>query len=127
MRGKAGAGQPQALPEGAWQSLLSHAFTLVDEISRYGISEPFWTFGCGTVLMLRYQHRLSKDVDIFVPDPQYLGYLSPRLSEVAESITPDYVEGPGYIKLLRPEGEPARIWCGIVGCFSINFSFAAWC
>lgn len=24
---------------------------------------------------------------------------------MAESVTPDYVEGPGYIKLLRPEGE----------------------
>lgn len=55
--------------------------------------------------MLRHHHRLSKDIDIFVPDPQYAGYVSPRLSDVAEAITADYVEGPGYIKLLRPEGE----------------------
>ena len=66
---------------------------------------PTWTFGGGTVLMLRHGHRLSKDIDIFVPDPQYLGFVSPRLSDVAESVTHDYVEGPGYIKLLRPEGE----------------------
>jgi predicted nucleotidyltransferase component of viral defense system len=78
---------------------------LIDEIERYGISQPFWTFGGGTVLMLRYGHRLSKDIDIFVPDPQYLGYVSLRLSDVAESVSQDYVEGPGYIKLLRPEGE----------------------
>lgn len=55
--------------------------------------------------MLRHQHRTSKDIDIFVPDPQYLGFVSPRLSDVAESITSDYVEGPNYIKLLRAEGE----------------------
>lgn len=94
------------LPEGPWQVLLKHAFTLIDEICEHGgITNPVWTFGGGTVLMLRYNHRISKDIDIFVPDPQYLGYVSPRLSDVAESVTTDYVEGPGYIKLLRPEGE----------------------
>lgn len=77
----------------------------MDEIARHGISDPFWTFGGGTVLMLRYSHRLSKDIDIFVPDPQYLGFVSPRLSDAAERVTTDYVEGPGYVKLLRPEGE----------------------
>lgn len=40
-----------------------------------------------------------------MPDPQYLGFVSPRLSDVAESVTHDYVEGPGYVKLMRPEGE----------------------
>lgn len=97
--------QPSALPEGVWQTLLTHAFTLVDEIARRGISAPFWTFGGGTVLMLRHSHRLSKDIDIFVPDPQYLGFVSPRLSDAAERVSADYVEGPGYVKLLRPEGE----------------------
>jgi hypothetical protein len=96
---------PAALPEGFWQVLLQHAFSLVDEIAAHGIPDPFWTFGGGTVLMLRYGHRLSKDIDIFVPDPQYLGYVSPRLSDVAEGVCDQYVEGPGYIKLLRPEGE----------------------
>ena len=49
--------QPSALPEGVWQTLLAHAFTLVDEIARHGISTPFWTFGGGTVLMLRHGAR----------------------------------------------------------------------
>lgn len=93
------------LPGGVWQTLLTHAFALVDEIARHGIADPFWTFGGGTVLMLRYGHRLSKDIDIFVPDPQYLGFVSPRLSDTAERVSKDYVEGPGYVKLLRPEGE----------------------
>jgi len=98
-------GRPRRLPAGAWQALLAHALRLVDEIRSHGVSDPFWTFGGGTVLMLRHQHRRSKDIDIFVPDPQYLGYVSPRLSEVAEDISSDYVEGGGFVKLIRPEGE----------------------
>ena len=31
--------------------------------------------------------------------------MSPRLSDVAEAVSDKYVEGPGYIKLIRPEGE----------------------
>lgn len=96
---------PDSLPGGVWQGLLQHAYSLVDEIATHGIQNPFWTFGGGTVLMLRYQHRMSKDIDIFVPDPQYLGFVSPRLSDVAEAVSDKYVEGPGFVKLLRPEGE----------------------
>ena len=55
--------------------------------------------------MLRYRHRRSRDIDIFVPDPQYLGYVTPRLSAVAEAISPDCVEEAGHVKLIRPEGE----------------------
>jgi hypothetical protein len=96
---------PHSLPQGVWQGLLQHAYLLIDEVAVHGIQNPFWTFGGGTVLMLRYRHRMSKDIDIFVPDPQYLGYVSPRLSDVAEAVSDKYVEGPGYVKLLRPEGE----------------------
>lgn len=96
---------PETLSDGVWQQLLLQAYVLVDDIAARGIQNPFWTLGGGTVLMLRYRHRLSKDIDIFVPDPQYLGYVTPRLSDVAEGVTDKYVEGPNYIKLLRPEGE----------------------
>jgi hypothetical protein len=58
--------------------------------------------------MLRYQHRRSKDIDIFVPDPQYLGYVSPRLSDVAEAIATDYVEAANSVKLIRAEGRRLR-------------------
>ena len=94
------------LPHGVWEKLLPHALRIIDEIKKYGVSDPFWTFGGGTVLMLRYQHRLSKDIDIFVPDPQYLGYVTPRLSDVAAEISSEYVEDQSsYVKLIRPEGE----------------------
>lgn len=42
--------------------------------------------------MLRIGHRHSKDIDLFVPDPQCLGFVSPRLSEVAEQVSTDYEE-----------------------------------
>ena len=57
--------QPSTLPEGVWQTLLGHAFALVDEIAQRGIRDPFWTFGGGTVLMLRHGHRLRFGVKIF--------------------------------------------------------------
>ena len=97
---------PSLLHEGPWRGLLQHAFRLIDDFqARGGLSEPYWTFGGGTVLMLRYHHRKSKDIDIFVPDPQYLGYVTPRLSDLAMEVASDYVEAAGYVKLIRSEGE----------------------
>lgn len=94
------------LPSGVWEELFVHALCIIDEIKKYGTSDPFWTFGGGTVLMLRYQHRISKDIDIFVPDPQYLGFVTPRLSDVAAQVSSHYVEDQNsYVKLMRPEGE----------------------
>lgn len=97
---------PKNLPKGPWEILLKHAFAIMDDLEKHGgIKNPFWTFGGGTVLMLRHSHRQSKDIDIFVPDPQYLGFVTPRLSDVAASITEDYVEAAGFVKLIRSEGE----------------------
>ena len=95
-----GAGIPRT-----WETLFSQALRVIGEISKHGRDNPFWTFGGGTVLMLRYGHRFSKDIDIFVPDPQSLGFVTPRLSDLAESITADYVEAASYVKLYLPEGE----------------------
>src|SRR5690606_17655663 len=50
-------------------------------------------------------HRQSKDIDLFVPDPQYLGYVNPRLSDAAEDISTDYEEAAEFIKLFLPGGE----------------------
>lgn len=97
----------KSLPSGPWEVLFERALRLVDDIQRHGgLKDPFWTFGGGTVLMFRYGHRLSKDIDIFVPDPQYLGYVTPRLSDTAASLTEEYTEMPGsFVKLQFEEGE----------------------
>ena len=89
---------------GAWSALFASALTLTDHLETV-ISNPVWTFGGGTVLMLRLNHRHSRDIDLFVPDPQYLGYVTPRLSEVAENLTTEYVEAAESVKLLLPTGE----------------------
>ena len=58
---------PALLHEGPWIGLLQQAFRLIDDFqAKGGLSDPFWTFGGGTVLMLRYHHRKSKDIDIIV-------------------------------------------------------------
>ncbi|WP_090141849.1 nucleotidyl transferase AbiEii/AbiGii toxin family protein [Limnohabitans sp. DM1] len=110
--------EPLDLPLGIWQTLLPHAFTLIDEIARLLTPEPFWTFGGGTVLMLRHQHRMSKDIDIFVPDPQYLGFVSPRLSDAAENVSQD---SSVRLKSEQIQLLSALRWCG---CVSIGLQGA---
>ncbi|OZA85063.1 MAG: hypothetical protein B7X65_23035 [Polaromonas sp. 39-63-25] len=69
---------PQFERTGIWREIFAAALTLTDHLATV-VNRPTWSFGGGTVLMLRLNHRHSKDVDLFVPDPQYLGYFSPRL------------------------------------------------
>jgi hypothetical protein len=88
-----------------WEVLFQRALMLIDSVRRLGIPVDDWTFGGGTVLMRRHRHRVSKDVDIFINDPQCLGYLTPRLSPTAESLTTKYIEDYNYVKLVFSEGE----------------------
>ena len=98
-------GQPANLKKrGPWAALFESALTLTDHLATV-IERPMWTFGGGTVLMLRLNHRHSRDIDLFVPDPQYLGYVTPRLCDAAEALTTEYVEAAEYVKLLLPTGE----------------------
>jgi len=98
------AGPADLTKPGPWAALFRSALTLADHLATV-IDEPVWSFGGGTVLMLRLDHRHSRDIDLFVPDPQYLGHLTPRLCDAAESLTTDYVETAEYVKLLLPTGE----------------------
>lgn len=92
-------------PEGPWKSLLTQAYDLFDTISKDGIHIPNWSLGGGTVLMFYYGHRKSKDIDIFIPDPQFLGYVNPRTGGHAEDITSNYSDGAEFVKLFLAEGE----------------------
>lgn len=88
-----------------WETLFQRALELIDSAKESGAPLDDWSFGGGTVLMRRHHHRFSKDIDIFVPDPQFLGYLSPRLSAKAESMTGHFDEHGNSLKLYFPEGE----------------------
>ena len=89
---------------GVWTQLFPRALRLMTHLESQ-TSHPIWSFGGGTVLMLRLGHRLSKDIDLFVPDPQYLGYVNPRLSDVAEEVSTDYEESAEFLKFFLSDGE----------------------
>jgi len=88
-----------------WETLFRRALELIDSVAAAAPPLEDWTFGGGTVLMRRYRHRISKDIDIFIADPQYLPHFSPRVSASAEALTTKYVEQSGFVKLFFPEGE----------------------
>ena len=53
-------------------------------------------------MMLQIDHRVSRDVDIFLADPQQLGFLDPRTRDFEFEIQPtDYSgDGAGSLKLV---------------------------
>lgn len=81
-----------------WRILFREALSMLDMAPEL---DGHWTFGGGTVLSLMLSHRESHDIDIFVDDPQLLGYLSPKFSGEERR----YDETSNYIKIYRPEGE----------------------
>jgi predicted nucleotidyltransferase component of viral defense system len=90
---------------GEWKLLFRHALAIIDAAGESGERLDNWSFGGGTVLARRYRHRVSRDIDIFVPDPQYLGYFSPRLNDRADALTSRYLETAISVKLYFAEGE----------------------
>lgn len=63
-----------------------------------------WSIGGGTVLASYYNHRLSKDIDVFISDSQFLTELSPRFNDDTDSVL-DYDEMSNYISLTYLEGK----------------------
>jgi hypothetical protein len=88
-----------------WKSLLERALRCLDSLAGLAMAAPEWTFGGGTVLMLRHAHRVSKDVDIFLHDAQFLTALSPRLNSAVLAMTESYLEGSSSLKLSFDQGE----------------------
>lgn len=66
-----------------------------------------WTFGGGTAMMLQIGHRESRDVDIFLSDPQLLPFLDPQKRDFDFEIQPsDHIgDGTGFLKLAFEFGE----------------------
>ena len=53
---------------GVWAELFTAALSLMAHLESQ-VRKPYWTFGGGTVSMLRIGHRQNKDIELFVPDP----------------------------------------------------------
>lgn len=86
----------------AWRSLIRRAVARLEGV---GLARSEWKWGGGTVLMLRYHHRQSRDIDLFIDDVQFLSYLSPRLNDRETSDLLGYSEQANYLRLEYPEGE----------------------
>ena len=61
-----------------WRGLLLQALRIIDSLQGNGYRTLDFRLGGGTVLMFRFGHRVSKDIDVFIDDAQALAYLSPR-------------------------------------------------
>ncbi|MGH8236815.1 MAG: nucleotidyl transferase AbiEii/AbiGii toxin family protein [Steroidobacteraceae bacterium] len=91
--------------EGAWRKLAGIASTIVADAENTATSSLHAVLGGGTRVMLALNHRISNDVDLFIRDPQWIGYLSPRLNSNVESLTSAYEETAVSLKLRFAEGE----------------------
>ncbi len=64
-----------------------------------------WSFGGGTALTTYYNHRKSKDIDIFIRDVQLLTKFTPRLNDYVAEKADDYTEMSNYLKLRIKQQE----------------------
>ena len=97
-----------------WKILLRDAFDLFDDLDGRGFGAAPFSLGGGTVLMLRFRHRLSKDIDLFGYDAQWLSLLSPRLNDRAAALATSYAEQANKIKIVTARGDIAFIIAGDV-------------
>jgi hypothetical protein len=88
-----------------WRLLLDRTVGGLARLKAKGQPVPQWMLGGGTALMLHTRHRLSKDIDAFIDDPQYLTILSPRLGGEGVWGCMAFEEQANHLKLVYPEGE----------------------
>jgi len=79
-----------------WKTLFKISCSI---LSRENIPDTYWSFGGGTALMTYYNHRISKDIDIFLRDVQLLTRITPRLNDFVSKKVDDYTEMSNYLKL----------------------------
>lgn len=90
---------------GDWRVLCERARTAVESAERAAGVSMGPGLGGGTRLMLEFHHRISHDVDLFVHDAQWIGFLTPRLNDVYGFDLSGYEEGSNALKLRFAEGE----------------------
>lgn len=90
---------------GPWRHLEAIAKQMVAHASENAASEFKPILGGGTRLMLSLRHRISDDIDLFIRDPQWIGYLTPRLNDSFEHLITGYDEGATSLKMKFAEGE----------------------
>ena len=88
-------------PSSNWHVLLKLAIQVLDGTHL----DTLWRLGGGTAIALQIDHRISKDVDIFIAEVGALDFLHPNRNTKVRALS-DRIQVPGhYIKIERPEGE----------------------
>ena len=93
------------LTRDSWKDVLRSAVHILRALEKRGFPRPDFTMGGGTVLMFRFEHRLSRDIDLFLSDVQFISVVSPRLNDYAASVVSDYVEQANAVKLIFAHGD----------------------
>lgn len=88
-----------------WSALLTVATDALRRVAAVTRSPVPWTFGGGTALAWQYRHRESHDIDIFLPDPQWLGFFDPERSPIAEHFVTDAVVTGTTVRWALPQGR----------------------
>lgn len=79
-----------------WRRLFNIAVDLIDQLrEKAGGHDIEWTFGGGTAMMIQIGHRESHDIDIFLDDPQLLGFIDPSRSSLRFDTVPSDYLGDG--------------------------------
>lgn len=55
--------------------------------------------------MIHYEHRMSKDIDLFFSDPQLIDYVSPKTNDALEDEMGDYLDGHHFKRYVLKEGK----------------------
>lgn len=85
---------------GSWRTLLALAQEMTADAERHaGGVKLNAQLGGGTRLMLALNHRISNDIDLFIRDPQWIGFLTPRLNDRFERDLQGYEEDATCLKL----------------------------
>lgn len=90
-----------------WQQLLRTARAMIGQVNSEQQVIDSWSLGGGTAMMLQINHRESRDIDIFLPDAQFLSFLDPQMHDFDFEIPPtDYAgDGARFLKLVFDAGE----------------------
>ncbi|MFD2052244.1 nucleotidyl transferase AbiEii/AbiGii toxin family protein [Mesorhizobium calcicola] len=79
-----------------WRRLFSIAVDLIDQLRENAGGHDFeWSFGGGTAMMIQIGHRESHDIDVFLDDPQLLGFIDPSRSRLRFEPMPSDYQGYG--------------------------------
>ncbi|MEI9425685.1 nucleotidyl transferase AbiEii/AbiGii toxin family protein [Mesorhizobium sp. Cs1299R1N1] len=75
---------------------FSYCRRLIDQLRENAGGYDFeWSFGGGTAMMIQIGHRESHDIDIFLDDPQLLGFIDPSRSHLRFDLIPSDYQGDG--------------------------------